>query len=232
MVWSRYKKCKKGKRVLLYEERKKIAAYGKKMLRDGLVKGTGGNISIYNRQEGLVAISPSSVNYLEVEPEDVAVTDLEGNLVEGGYKPSSEFRMHAVFYKKRDDVSAVVHTHSANAAALSCMRRELPIIYYLQVMAGDSPIRCAPYAVSGSAALAEAAYEAMGPHNAALLANHGVIVAAADLDLAYYTAEQVEFAAGLYLKAGADESRVVPLTGEECREMKEVFKKVFYGSNG
>ena len=215
--------------MILQAEREEIALYGKKMLTENLVKGTGGNISIYSREKGLMAISPSGKDYLTINPEDVVVTDLDGNVVEGELKPSSEHKMHAIFYKKRDDVNSVVHTHSTHAATLSCMRQNLPPIYYLQIIAGMKPIQCSKYALTGSKELAEYAYKAMGTQNGALLANHGVITAAINLKIAYYMAEQIEFASELYLKAGADLSRVTPLNETEAQEMFDVFTKVFYG---
>ena len=166
---------------------------------------------------------------MTITAEDVVVTDLDGNIKEGSCKPSSEYKMHAIFYKKREDVNSVVHTHSIHAAALSCMRRDLPPIYYLQIIAGTKPIKCSDYALTGSKELADYAYEAMGSQNAAFLANHGVITAAKDLDIAYYIAEQIEFAAMLYLKAGADPSNVITLSDKECSDMYDVFNNVFYG---
>jgi len=215
--------------MILQAQREEIAIYGKKMLTESLVKGTGGNISICSREDGLMAISPSGKDYLTITAEDVVVTDLDGNIVEGNLKPSSEYRMHAVFYKKRDDVNSVVHTHSTHAATLSCMRMDLPPIYYLQIIAGMGPIHCSKYALTGSEELAEYAYEAMGQQNGALLANHGVITAAVNLKIAYYMAEQIEFASELFLKSGADLSRVTPLNEKEAKEMYEVFTRVFYG---
>lgn len=72
--------------VLLRQERELIAEYGRKLITSGLTRGTGGNISIYNRQEKLMAISPSSLDYLQTRPEDVVVTTVHGEIIEGGKK--------------------------------------------------------------------------------------------------------------------------------------------------
>lgn len=69
--------------MLLQKEREEIVAYGKKMISSGLTKGTGGNISIFNREQGLVAISPSGLDYYETKPEDVVILNLDGEVVEG-----------------------------------------------------------------------------------------------------------------------------------------------------
>ena len=82
------------------------------MISSGLTKGTGGNISIFNREQGLVAISPSGLEYYETKPEDVVILNLDGEVVEGERKPSSELDMHLIYYRKREDINALVHTHS------------------------------------------------------------------------------------------------------------------------
>ena len=84
--------------MLLQKERELVVEYGKKMSSSGLSKGTSGNISIYNRKEQLMAISPSGIGYFETMPEDVVIMDLHGNIVEGDKKPSSEWGLHTVFY--------------------------------------------------------------------------------------------------------------------------------------
>src|SRR5690554_3101956 len=98
--------------MLLQKEREEIVAFGKLMLSSGLTRGTGGNLSIFNREKGLMAISPSGIPYEQTEVEDVVIMDLDGNIVEGDRVPSSENVMHAIVYKKRDDVDAMVHVHS------------------------------------------------------------------------------------------------------------------------
>ena len=98
--------------MLLEKERELVVEYGKKLITAGLTRGTGGNISVINKKESLMAISPSGMDYFETEPGDVVIMDLEGEIVDGFRKPSSEWRMHLIFYQKREDVGAVVHTLS------------------------------------------------------------------------------------------------------------------------
>ena len=102
--------------MLLQKEREQIVDYGKKLITCGLTKGTGGNISIAVRDEDLMVISPSGIDYFETEPEDVVVLRIsDGSVVEGKRKPSSEHALHRIFYTDRDDIDAVVHTHSTYA---------------------------------------------------------------------------------------------------------------------
>ena len=99
--------------MLLEEERKEIIIYGKKMIQDSLTKGTGGNISIFVPDKNLMAITPSGIDYLKLNPEDIVILDVEtGKVIEGERVPSSESDMHRIFYKYRKDLKAIVHTHS------------------------------------------------------------------------------------------------------------------------
>ena len=112
----------------LLDERKKIVQHCQLLLKSGLTKGTGGNISIYVPSENCVVISPSGVPYDSMEPEDVVLIDLDGNKIEGNYKPSSEWAMHTAVYKQKPEMQAVVHTHSVFAKTLSCLREDLPAV--------------------------------------------------------------------------------------------------------
>lgn len=96
--------------MLLQKEREDVVKYCQMLITHGLTKGTGGNISILNREEGLFAISPSGIDYFETEPEDIVVMNLKGEIVDGDRKPSSEHELHRIFYTDRDDIAAVVHT--------------------------------------------------------------------------------------------------------------------------
>ena len=101
--------------MLLKEEREQVVEYGKQLLERNLSVGTFGNISIYNEKENLFAISPSGMDYYKTTPEDVVICTPEGEKVEGTAKPSSELDMHRIFYQKRPEIKAVVHTHSRYA---------------------------------------------------------------------------------------------------------------------
>jgi len=184
--------------MLLREERELVCLYGLRLLESGLTTGTGGNISVFNRDKGLMAIKPSGIDYGKISIEDVPVMDLSGNQVDGGKAPSSEYEMHAIFYRNREDVNAVVHTHSRYATAIACLNWEIPPVHYLVAFAGEK-VPCAPYATYGTKELAENAYRTMGKqYNATLLANHGLLVVGASITQAFAATEQIEFCAELY----------------------------------
>ncbi len=186
--------------MILEKERIAVVEYGKKLVSTGLVKGTFGNISIYNREQNLMAISPSGKDYFETTPEDIVVLSLEGEIVDGTCKPSSEYDLHRIFYQRRRDINAVVHTHSTYATILSCLQWEIEPVHYLIAYAGDK-IPCTPYVPFGSYELAEAAYETMGDRYCCLLGNHGLLACGSSIAYAFDVAEQMEFVSELYYKA-------------------------------
>jgi len=182
---------------MMMQEKEQVVRYGKKLIDRRLTTGSGGNISVYNREKNLVAISPSGLDYYETTLEDIVILDMDGNLVEGKNRPSSEAGMHLAFYKNRADVSGIVHTHSKFATAIACMGWELPAVHYLIGMAGHR-VKCTGYATYGSDELAKKALETIGDSNAVLLANHGLIALGEDVDRAFSTAEHLEFVSEVY----------------------------------
>jgi L-fuculose-phosphate aldolase len=207
--------------MLLQQERESIAEYGRKLIAGGLTRGSGGNLSIYNPQAKLAAISPSGMAYDRIAPEDVVVVDLDGRTVEGERKPSTEMDMHLVFYRRRTDIRAVVHTHSPFAAAVAALRIDLPAANYLVSLAGPN-VRCSRYATFGTVELAESAFEGMRDRKAVLLANHGLLAGGGDLGEAYNVAEAIEFCAEVFCRARSmGEPIIIP--DEEMARLTEKF---------
>lgn len=188
--------------MLLQKEREDVVKYCQKLITAGLTKGTGGNISIYNRKQKLFAMSPSGMDYFETEPEDVVVMNINGMIVEGVRKPSSEHEMHRIFYMKREDINAVVHTHCIYSTVLATLRQPLPASSYLVAFSGLD-VRCADYATFGTKELAEVTYAAMADRYAVLMANHGLLTGSKDILNAFNIAEQIEHCAEIYVKARA-----------------------------
>ena len=120
------------------------------MVRDGLVVGTSGNISV--RVADLVAVTPSGVDYETMTTDDIPVVDLSGNVVQGALAPTTELPMHLTCYTEHG-AGAVVHTHGANATAVSLVCDEVPAVHYQLAMFGGS-VRVAPYATYGTTELA------------------------------------------------------------------------------
>ena len=207
--------------MLLAEERELVVLYGKKLIDSGLTTGTGGNISIFNPAKGLMAISPSGIAYHEIKPEQVVIMDLANNIVDSDKRPSSEYNMHKIFYKKREEVRAVVHTHSVYATTIACLNWELPAVHYLIGFAGGK-VPLAGYATFGTEELANNAYQAMGKYNAVLLANHGLLAVGTDIDWAFNTAEEIEFTAQIYYRTKSIGEPII-LAAEEMEKIMRKF---------
>lgn len=180
--------------MLMEKERELVAEYGRKMSTTGLSRGTAGNISIYDPQLGYMAISPSGLGYFDTNPEDVCVCTLDGRVVDGERKPSSEYGLHAGFYKAKADQGclSIVHTHSDYATTLACMGEPIRAVHYVIATLGLHEIPVAPYTTFGTPELAEYAVETCREGRAVLLANHGVVTFAADLAKAFNQAGNIE----------------------------------------
>ena len=205
------------------EERKQIVEAGKKLITDRLTTGTSGNISIYDAEKKLMLISPSGIGYFDTKPEDIVVMDLDGKIVEGDKKPSSEWGLHAAMYKTKPNARAAVHTHSMFCTVLACLREPLKAAHYVVADSGATCVPCAEYQTYGTPELAKAATEAMGESDAVLLANHGMIAVGKSLSSAYGLAAGMEYCAEVYYRAMcAGKPYVLP--DDEMRRVIEKFK--------
>ena len=130
---------------MLEELKQKVFEANLELPKHGLVIFTWGNVSGIDREKGLVVIKPSGVDYDKMTAEDMVVTDLDGNRVEGKLKPSSDLMTHLEFYRNFPNIGGVVHTHSINAVAFAQAGRDIPA---LGTTHGDyfyGPIPCTRY---------------------------------------------------------------------------------------
>ncbi|WP_407072175.1 class II aldolase/adducin family protein [Rhodovulum strictum] len=177
------------------DKRKAIVAACRKMNAVGLNQGSSGNISMRHR-DGLL-VTPSSIPYEQMTPEDIVFLDMDGT-AHGDRKPSSEWRFHRDILARRPDLGAVVHAHAPYCTTLAILHKEIPPVHYMIAAAGGSTIRCARYETFGTQALSEAVIEAMEGRKACLMAHHGMIAAEATLDKAMWLAVEVEALARQY----------------------------------
>lgn len=177
-----------------------VVGLGRRMVDDGLVLGTSGNISL--RVEDGYVITPSSLPYDEVTVEDLVVLDASGTQVGGRGRPSAETPMHLAVYAATG-AAAIVHTHSPAAVAVSTVVDELPAIHYDIGQLGGHTVPVVAYERFGSDELAGRAAAAIEGRSAVILRNHGTIACGADLRQAYHRAQLVEWLAGVYWKARA-----------------------------
>ena len=181
--------------------RRQIVEKSLQAYRAGLFAGTSGNMSTYCRAENIMYITPTSVRYETMKPDDVVAMRLDGTVLGGEKQPSSEWRMHAAVYRAFPDTGAVFHTHSPHATAFAVVHRPIPatLIEMHFFLGGDVP--CAKYARPGTDAVGENAAAVLAGKGGCLLENHGVLAVGRDLDEAYLRAEYIEDAAKIYILA-------------------------------
>ena len=179
--------------------REDLVATAKRMSALGLPPGMSGNVSV-RHGTGLI-VTPSGMPYDQMVADDVVALALDGNVRPGQKTPSTEWQLHRDILGARQDVQAIVHTHSLYCTTLSTLRRAIPAIHYMVVLAGSDEIPCAEYATFGSAKLALNAVSALRGGSACLLANHGMVALGSTLAGALRLAAEVETLASQYWHA-------------------------------
>lgn len=160
--------------------------------RNNLVTWTSGNISGRDPDTGLVVIKPSGIRYEVLTPDSMVVVDLNGKLVEGSYKPSSDTAAHLYIYQARPDVNGVVHTHSCFATAFAAAGKPIPV--YLTAICDEfgGPIPCGGYAKIGGDEIGQEVVRSIGESPAILMKNHGVFTIGRTPEMAVKAAVMVE----------------------------------------
>ncbi|MEO7623543.1 MAG: class II aldolase/adducin family protein [Gallionella sp.] len=178
--------------------RSELVRITKKLDEQGLNRGTSGNASV-RYGEGML-ITPSGMGAEGLGEDDIVFVNLDGT-ARGRWQPSSEWLFHRDIFAQREEVGAIVHTHSIASTALACLRKDIPPFHYMIALIGGDNIRCAEYATFGTQALSDNALSALRGRKACLLANHGMIAAGENLDEAYKVTVEVETLSEIYLRA-------------------------------
>lgn len=179
--------------------RDELVSTAKRMSELGLTPGMSGNVSV--RSPAGVIVTPSGMPYSELRPDDLVEMKPDGSMRPGQRAPSTEWRLHLDILGARQDVEAIVHTHSLFCTTISMLRRPIPAVHYMIVLAGADEIPCAEYATFGSAELALNAVTALRGADACLLANHGMVALGRTLASALKLAAEVETVAAQYWHA-------------------------------
>jgi L-fuculose-phosphate aldolase len=183
--------------------REEIVRVARLLRERGLAIGTSGNVGA-RVADGRIAITPATMDYDEMTPDDIVLVEADGSPSEGHRQPSSELRIHLRIFEARPDVGGIVHSHSPFATTWAAARRPVPAAHYilaLLVGPGRDTLRVAPYATFGTEELARNAAATLGEDHACLLANHGAIAVAGSLASALERAERVEELAMLAWRA-------------------------------
>jgi ribulose-5-phosphate 4-epimerase/fuculose-1-phosphate aldolase len=187
----------------------------------GSTRGTGGNVSVRIEDDSLMAVTPSSLKYHELSADDICITDLSGAVVDAKRAPSVETGMHAVIYRSRPDVNAVVHTHQIFGSVFALINQPIPALFDEVSFTLGPAVEVIPYGLSGSVDLVNnVAGKLANNANAYIIQNHGIIALGKNLDKAMLAAELLEKVAHIYTLALATGKPVTTLP-ESTREMAQ-----------
>jgi L-ribulose-5-phosphate 4-epimerase len=178
--------------MLLEPLRGEICRLNAELPRHNLVTWTSGNVSGRDPESGWVVIKPSGVPYEQLTPENMVVVDLEGKVVEGQLKPSSDTFAHVTIYRHRSDVNGVVHTHSTFATAWAAVGRPIPAVLTAICDEFGGPIPVGAYAKIGGDEIGQEVLRSIGSSPAILMKSHGVFTIGKTPELAVKAAVMVE----------------------------------------
>ena len=176
-----------------------------------LVTWTSGNVSGRDPETGFVVIKPSGIHYDDLEPEHMVIVTLDGAVVEGNLKVSSDTASHLYVYRRRPDVFGVVHTHSPYATAFAAVGQPIPVVLTAIADEFGCTIPCGGFALIGSEEIGKEVIESIGPSTAVLLKNHGVFTIGATPEAAVKAAVMVEdVARTVWIARQLGEPQVIP----------------------
>ncbi|MDF1574891.1 MAG: class II aldolase/adducin family protein [Bacteroidales bacterium] len=180
--------------------RQKIIEGGIRLLKEGLVTRTWGNISI-RVDKNRMLITPSGRTYEDLQPEDIVLVDYLSCRHEGKIRPSSEKELHCEIYRSRKNIHAVIHTHQMNASTVAAARRELPPVLDDMAQIIGPSVRVTEYALSSTKKIAKRTVRALKGRNAALMANHGAVCVGRNLEEAFVVCQVLEKACKTFIEA-------------------------------
>ena len=211
--------------MLLEKLRNDVWKYNLELPKYGLVVMTSGNISGRDPESGLVVIKPSGYSYDEMTPDDMVVVDLDGKVVEGHLKPSTDTATHLYIYKHRPDVFGIGHTHSTYASSFAALGWPIPAVLTASAMLGGE-IPCGGYATIGGEQIGAEILRTIGSKRAVLLQNHGVFTIGDSARQAAKMAVEVEEIAKITHLAML-KGKPILLTPEQLAETGDMYVNVY-----
>lgn len=162
--------------MLLPELRKQVCDLHDELPKNNLVAWTSGNISGRDPETGYIVIKPSGIKFADLTPENMVVVDVDGNIIEGDYKASSDTASHCYIYRHMPDVNGIVHTHSRYATAFATLKREIPCVTTAMGDEFGGPIPCGGFALIGGEEIGQVVVDTIKGHRSpsCLLQSHGV----------------------------------------------------------
>ena len=189
-----------GKSEKIAGIRQEIIEGGLRLVKEGLVARTWGNISI-RVDETYMLITPSGRTYEDLTPDDIVLVNYHTSKHEGTIKPSSEKELHCEIYRTRKNIHAVIHTHQMNASTVAAAHREVPPILDDMAQIIGPTVRVADYALPSTKKITKKTVKALKGRNAALMANHGAVCIGRDLEEAFVVCQVLEKACKAFIEA-------------------------------
>ena len=212
---------------MLYEKkRQELIEYARKMEKYNLVKMSGGNVSL-RLEDGNVIVTPSAMNYDTMVPEDIVVLDINGNIIEGKRRPTSDLSAILYILQNMPWVSAVIHTHQAKAIAFSLVGDLLPVISSTMVDEIKDAVQVAPFTISSDIGMGIETVKHAGKSLCVILKNHGAMAYGKNLDQALSAAVYLEETCDVYMTALATGKEITVLTRKQIEE--EDAPRGYYG---
>jgi len=203
--------------------REAVLATAKRMLAEGLVEGTSGNIS-GRLPDGLVCLTPSSVAYDTMTLDDLVVVEPDGTVVEGTRSPTTEKDLHLATLGRYPELGAVIHSHAVYATMFALAHEPIPAVIEEVVVYLGGDVPCCDYRGTGTAALGEEVAARLADRGAALLANHGLVTCAATPAKALHNAALAERTAKIVWGARAMGATIHPLPAKVGTDMAGVYR--------
>ncbi|MCQ2554574.1 MAG: class II aldolase/adducin family protein [Clostridia bacterium] len=182
--------------------RQEIVEHGLKLVSSRLVERSWGNISA-RLDEKYMLVTPSGIEYKDLLPQDIVKVDIETLEYEGGLRPTSEKNLHALIYRTRNDVNAIVHTHSDCLSAFAVAWEDMPILKKYRKELGEK-IKCSFYGMSTTEKLAVNTVKAIENNTGAIIANHGMVSVGKSVSDAFRKAELLEDNAKEIIRLGEE----------------------------
>jgi L-ribulose-5-phosphate 4-epimerase len=212
--------------MLLKELRQQVVDFGCKMHEIKLVRDGQGNISVLDEESGYIVITPTTIPYHSRRTEDICVVDRNRKLIEGNFPPTSEIALHMVFYQKRADIRAVVHTHPLYSTAIGVIgEAEMPVVLNEAAFHLGAALPVASYGRPGTEELAKLTVEATGSGVGAIMAHHGLVTVGTSIVNAYNATLAAEDTAQVVILARSMSGRVIPMDPEEAGALREMYLK-------
>ena len=212
---------------MLYEKkRQELIEYARKMEKYNLVKMSGGNVSL-RLEDGNVIVTPSAMNYDTMVPEDIVVLDINGNIIEGKRRPTSDLSAILYILQNMPWVNAVIHTHQAKAIAFSLVGDFLPVISSTMVDEIKDAVQVAPFTISSDIGMGIETVKHAGKSLCVILKNHGAMAYGKNLDQALSAAVYLEETCDVYMTALATGKEITVLTRKQIEE--EDAPRGYYG---